>query len=84
MPVAQNGQMPSGGTQYTTFLYKPVRAGILKVKAGSCRSWNRNEDIVEAVKYFKVNDDLSLTEITIEKGELNGDKGMTTADPVAL
>lgn len=84
MPVAQNGQMPSGGTYYTTFLYKPVRAGILKVKVGSCQSWNRSEDIVYDTRYFKVNDDLSLTEITIEKGDLNGDKGITTADLVAL
>ena len=84
VPVADHGQMPSGGTQYTTFLYKPVRAGILKVKVGSCRSWDRSEDIVDAVKYFKVNDDLSLTEITIEKGDLNGDKDTTTADLVAL
>ncbi len=84
VPVADHGQMPSGGTQYTTFLYKPVRAGILKVKVGSCRSWDRNEDIVDAVKYFKVNDDLSLTEITIKKGDLNGDKDTTTADLVAL
>ncbi|MBR3419725.1 MAG: dockerin type I repeat-containing protein, partial [Oscillospiraceae bacterium] len=42
------------------------------------------EDIVGAVKYFKVNDDLTLTEITIEKGDLNGDKDTTTADLVAL
>ena len=84
VPVADHGQLPSGGTQYTTFLYKPVREGILKVKVGSCRSWNRNEDIVGAVKYFQVNDDLSLTEITIEKGDLNGDKDTTTADLVAL
>lgn len=84
VPVADHGQLPSGGTQYTTFLYKPVREGILKVKVVSGRSFNRSEDILLGTKYFKVNADLSLTEITVTKGDLDGDGKTTTADLVAL
>ncbi|MBP0966055.1 MAG: dockerin type I repeat-containing protein, partial [Oscillospiraceae bacterium] len=83
-PTSLDGGRPSGGTTYESFAYKPVQEGILKVKVVSGRTFNRSEDSVLGTKYFKVNADLSLTEITVTKGDLDGDGKTTTADLVAL
>lgn len=73
-----------GGSKYDTFMFKPVKPGILKVNLRHAREWDYNDGTISETKYFTVGEDLSVKEIQIQKGDLDGDGELTTADLVLL
>ncbi|MGN0581928.1 MAG: dockerin type I repeat-containing protein [Oscillospiraceae bacterium] len=56
-----------GDSAYPVKVYKPETAGLLKMSWKKERTWSTEPAIWEAVKYYSVAEDLSVTEITEEE-----------------
>jgi len=63
---------------------KPIRQGKLKVTVRHAREWNPNEGRIMQTKFYYVRDYLSLAELKITMGDLDGNGKMETADLVLL
>ncbi|MBR6717437.1 MAG: dockerin type I repeat-containing protein [Oscillospiraceae bacterium] len=76
--------MDGGNSTYRFFVVKPEQKGLLKVTLRHAREWDRFDGRVLMTKYYAVGDDLSLTEVEITAGDIDGDRKTTTSDLVAV
>ncbi len=73
-----------GGCSDHVYQYKPVMPGIVKVTVRHAQEWNLNLGEVLATKFYEIADDLTIKEIQLTEGDLNGDNKLTIADAVSL
>lgn len=76
--------MDGGNSTYRFFVVKPEQKGLLKVTLRHAREWDRFDGRVLMTKYYSVGEDLSLTEVEISAGDIDGDRKTTTSDLVAV
>lgn len=69
---------------YQFTVLKPLEKGKLKVTVRQAREWNPDDGRILQTKFYYVRDYLSLAELKITMGDLDGDGQMTTADLVLL
>ncbi|MBQ4465450.1 MAG: dockerin type I repeat-containing protein [Oscillospiraceae bacterium] len=85
------GELPTGGSSQYIRLYRPTRAGELQITDSRIIPWEDDQHIWEsAVGYFRVADDLSVTQIkasdmkTPKIGDCDGDGAIGVSDVTLL
>ena len=71
-----------GEIQYRVIVFKPAEKGIVKFNQLFPRTFPSSERLVKETKYYNVEENGTVTEIKIRKGDVNGDTDITTTDLV--
>lgn len=82
--LAQDTLKDGADRTYQFTVLKPLEKGKLKVTVRQAREWNPDDGRILQTKFYYVRDYLSLAELKITMGDLDGDGQMTTADLVLL